>query len=128
MGRYCRMCARSRPNESFSGAGHKSCICKNCQKSPKQDMARINAMEELLKFWDQSNISQNNIRRIKELKNSDSEEIQCLANLTFEVASVKSHKRRRLGWLRKSRKDLYDRIIEFFGEDFDENYYSEEEE
>ena len=128
MGRYCRMCNSSRSNESFSGAGHKNCICKSCQKLPKETIARINAMEDLLNFWDQSNISQNNIRRIDELKNFDDKEIQDLANLTFDVATAKPRKKRRLGWLKKNRQSLYARVIEFFGEDFDENYYPQEDE
>ena len=30
MGHFCRICGRTRPNEKFSGKGHKKHICKNC--------------------------------------------------------------------------------------------------
>jgi hypothetical protein len=89
MGRYCKICKRDRPNENFSGGGHKNCICKKCQKLPKDELSSIRAMDELLGFWNQSNISKLNIKRLDQLKHFPSEEIQVLAHLTFDVASVK---------------------------------------
>ncbi len=31
-GHYCRVCGRVRPNESFTGTGHRRHICKDCQR------------------------------------------------------------------------------------------------
>ncbi|MBA3815471.1 MAG: hypothetical protein H0X29_02935 [Parachlamydiaceae bacterium] len=129
MGRYCTICAQIRSNERFYAGGHgghKNGICKQCQKLPKGDLNFINAREELFGYWEQSNISSMNINRINQLLHFPSEEIQKLAQITYDVASVKPHKKKRLGWLRKNHRDLYDRMITFFGEDFDENFYEYE--
>ncbi|WP_262393179.1 hypothetical protein [Sporolactobacillus inulinus] len=32
MGHYCRICGRTRPNEKFSGKGHRNHICKDCSR------------------------------------------------------------------------------------------------
>lgn len=120
MGRYCRICGTTRSNESFSGKGHKICVCKNCQKLPKEEINFFRAQEELLGFWDQSNISKLNLKRLEKLKLFPSEEIQKLAHLTLDVAKVKPHKRRRMKWLKKNRRELFDRVRAYFREDYDE--------
>ena len=35
MGHYCRICGRERPNEQFSGKGHRIHVCKRCKAMPK---------------------------------------------------------------------------------------------
>ena len=120
MGRYCRICDKVCPNESFSGRGHKNCICKRCQKLPKEELRFISAKEELLGFWNQSNISTLNMKRIERLKRFPSEDIQNLAHLTFEVATVKPHKKRRMRWLRKNQPDIFYRVIAYFRDGYDE--------
>lgn len=35
MGHYCRVCGRTRSNESFSGKGHRQHICRMCQRKSK---------------------------------------------------------------------------------------------
>jgi len=120
MGRYCKVCDTIQSNERFTGGGHKNCICKKCQKLPKDELNLILVRQELLGYWNQSNISKLNIKRLIEIKHFPSEEIQKLAHLTFEVASVKPHKRRRMKWLRKNHSDLFDRVRAYFGHDFEE--------
>lgn len=121
MGRSCRICGKVRSNESFSGAGHKKRICKKCQKLPKEKLNFIIVQDELLGYWNQSNISKLNIKRLNQLKHFPSEEIRQLAHLTFDVASVKPHKRRRMKWLRKNHRDLFERVIAYFGIRYEEN-------
>ena len=36
MGRYCRICGHERPDEQFSGRGHRIHVCKRCQSLPKR--------------------------------------------------------------------------------------------
>ncbi len=36
MGHYCKICGRVRPNEKFSGKGHKNHICKECARLPRE--------------------------------------------------------------------------------------------
>jgi hypothetical protein len=113
MGRFCRICGQSRPNENFSGKGRGQCICKKCKKRPKEEIALIETKDELLHYWEQSNISALNISRLKKLVQFPSEDIQTLAHLTLAVAAVKPHKRRRMKWLRLNKYDLYLRVRGF---------------
>ena len=36
MGHYCRICGRVRANERFSGHGHRTHVCKDCQRLPRE--------------------------------------------------------------------------------------------
>ena len=56
MGHYCRICDRMRPNEQFSGKGHKTHVCKRCQKLPKQECNAIDQEREIFDFMEQSGV------------------------------------------------------------------------
>lgn len=47
MGHYCRICGRERPNEKFSGKGHRAHVCRDCYRLPKEEFERIEVGEEL---------------------------------------------------------------------------------
>lgn len=32
VGHYCKICGRTRPNEKFSGKGHRNHVCKDCSR------------------------------------------------------------------------------------------------
>lgn len=96
MGRWCRICGRTKPNEKFSGKGHSKCICKECSRKPKAEIDEIDKSEEIFNFLNQSNISKKNIARIEKLKSSESSKISDLASIVLEVAKIKPHKKRRL--------------------------------
>ena len=126
MGRFCRICGQSRPNENFSGKGHRQCICKKCQKRPKEEIALIETKDELLHYWEQSNISALNIARLKKLTQFSNEDVQNFAHLTLAVAAVKPHKRRRMKWLKQNKPDLYLRVRNYFGEEYFAEYGPDE--
>ena len=47
-GHFCKICGAIKPNEKFSGKGHKNHICKSCSKLPqekKNEMLRIRKNE-----------------------------------------------------------------------------------
>jgi hypothetical protein len=50
MPHYCRICERSRANEKFTGRGHRNRICKDCQRLPRDEIDRIDRMDELYGF------------------------------------------------------------------------------
>ena len=54
MGHHCRICGRSRPNEQFSGRGHRIHVCKKCQLLPREKRDRIERLDELHGFLHQS--------------------------------------------------------------------------
>ncbi len=70
MGRYCRICGRIRPHEKFGGKGRRRYICRDCRQRPKAELRRILCEQEIWGFWEQSNISKKNMRRLKELTRS----------------------------------------------------------
>lgn len=122
MGKFCRICSQSRPNESFSGKGHRKCICKKCQQKPREEIASIVTKDELLRYWKQSNISALNIARLKKLIRFPNEDIQTLAHLTLAVAAAKPHKRRRMKWLKQNNWDLYLRVRDYFNKEYGLHY------
>ena len=109
-GHYCRICGRCRPNEKFSGKGHRNHICKECARKPKTEIDAIDQTEEIFSFLSQSNISKKNVNRLTELVASESNEIAELAGIVLEVAKVKPHKKRRLKMLARERRDLLEKL------------------
>ncbi len=107
MGHYCRICGAIRPNEKFSGKGHKIHVCRKCELKPKEERENIEQEDEIFGFLKQSHISMKNVRRLKVLALSDNERIAELANIVLEVAEVRPYKKRRLKILAKERRDLF---------------------
>src|SRR5437667_12700450 len=99
MGHYCRICGRVRANERFSGRGHRHHICLDCQRMPREERQRIEQVDELYGFLDQSNISNRNIERPKTLTQATDLEVRELASLLPEIARVHPTRRKRLKFL-----------------------------
>ncbi len=112
MGHYCKICDSSRPNEKFSGKGHKNHICKDCSAKPKEEVAAIEQENEIFGFMNQSNISRKNIARLRKLTLSDNSRVSDLAAIMLEVALVKPHKKRRLKVLAKEHRELFVKVSE----------------
>jgi hypothetical protein len=114
---YCRICGRSRRNEKFSGRGHRDHICKDCQRLPRDQRDRIERMDELYGFLEQSTISGKNIARLEILAQHASCKIRDFALLILEVARVKPHKRRRWKFLAQNHSELFLRLKALSGGD-----------
>jgi hypothetical protein len=112
MGRYCKICGYSRPNEQFGGRGLRAVICKKCRTRPKPERERILATDEVYGFLDQSNISAKNINRLQELDSIEHEPFQQLRSLVLAIAHVKPGKKRRWKVLRAKHRNLFDRLVE----------------
>ncbi|MCP3883535.1 MAG: hypothetical protein GY701_34810 [Sulfitobacter sp.] len=110
MGHYCRICGRTRPNEKFSGKGHRDHVCKDCTRLPKENRDAIEQKEEIFNYLKQSHISAKNTARLRRLAASSNREIAELATIVIEVAKVKPYKRRRLKVLARQRRDLLDAL------------------
>jgi ribosome-binding protein aMBF1 (putative translation factor) len=50
MGHYCRICGRERPNEQFSGKGHKIHVCKRCKARRKSERQAIEDKDDIFAF------------------------------------------------------------------------------
>ena len=108
MGHHCRICGRTRPNEKFSGKGHRVHVCTDCARLPKENRDAIEQKEEIFNYLKQSHISTKNTARLRRLAASSDPEVAELAAIVIEVAKVKPYKRRRLKVLARQRRDLLD--------------------
>jgi len=111
-GHYCRICGTSRPNEKFTGKGHRDHICKECARKPKAERDEIDQTEEIFSFMSQSHISKKNVERLSVLADSEHDKISELAGIVLEVAKVKPYKKGRLKVLARERRDLLEKLDE----------------
>ena len=112
MGHWCRICGANKPNERFSGKGHKSHICKQCVSKPKGEIDEVDQKEEIFGYLKQSHISAKNIGRLNNLSASKNADIAKLARIVLEVAKVNPYKKRRLKVLARERRDLLEQLKE----------------
>lgn len=110
MGHYCRICGRNRPNEKFSGKGHKIHVCKECARKPKEERDAITQEDEIFGFLNQSHISQKNISRLKTLSKSNNQHIAGLADIVLEVSQITPYKKRRLKILAQKNRELLHKL------------------
>jgi hypothetical protein len=111
-GHYCRFCGRRRPNEAFSGKGHRTHVCKECSRRPREEREEIEQSDEVFGYLRQSRISDKNVHRLRELVQSPNTRIAELAGIVLEVAEVKPYKKRRLKVLARQRPDLIRKLEE----------------
>ncbi len=112
MAHYCRICDRYRANEKFSGKGHATHVCKDCLKLPKAERRHIEEKEEISRFLNQSNISENNLARLQRLTTSSDEEVARIAKLVLEIGKLHPHKKRRIKFLVREHKYLVEQLKE----------------
>jgi hypothetical protein len=112
MGHYCRICERERPNEQFSGKGHRIHVCKRCQRLPKSERRAIEDRDDIFGFMHQSHISKKNVARLEKLAKSEEPGVASLAAIVLEVARVTPYKRRRLKTPAQNHWDLLRKLDE----------------
>jgi hypothetical protein len=88
---------------------------------PREERQRIEQMDELYGFLDQSNISNRSIQRLITLTQATDLEVRELASLLLEIARVHPRKRRRLKFLARQRRDLLKRIKATLGQEWFED-------
>jgi hypothetical protein len=106
MGHYCRICGRQRPNEQFSGKGHRIHVCKRCKAMPKSDRQVIENMDDIFRFMRQSHISEKNVARLEQMVKSENPLVARLAAIVLKVARVKPYRTRRLKFLAQRHPEL----------------------
>jgi len=112
MAHYCWVCERMRPNEAFSGKGHKNHICKECQRLPKVEIEKMAFEQEICRFLDQSRISPNNRKRLQFLMDYPEPGIKVLAELVLRVSKIAEGRRRRWSRVREADQDLFQRCLD----------------
>jgi hypothetical protein len=118
MGHFCHICGRSRPNEKFSGRVHRTHVCKDCQRMPREKREWIERLAELYGFLHQSNISPKNLKRLQELRRHSDPEVATLAALILNVASVLPGKRSRWLKLAQRHRQLFYRAVGLLGVEY----------
>jgi hypothetical protein len=84
---------------------------------PREQLDRVERMDELYGFLDQSNISKKNIARLEILTQHANGAVKDLALLILEVVRVKPHKWRRWKFLGKNHPALFERLKDLYGGD-----------
>ncbi|MEW6489215.1 MAG: hypothetical protein AB1578_15005 [Thermodesulfobacteriota bacterium] len=107
MPHYCHVCGQDRPNEKFSGKGHRRHVCKDCARLPKAERERRQLLDDLWGYWFQSNLSEKNRKHLGALREHPDAEIRAMAAVLHQVALVHPRKRRRLKRLRGEHPDLW---------------------
>jgi hypothetical protein len=108
MGHYCRICGRERPNEQFSGKGHRIHVCKRCKAKPKSERQVIEDKDDIFGFMQQSHISEKNVARLVKMAKSENPQVVSLAAIVLKVAQVKPYKTRRLKFLAQKIRNCCD--------------------
>jgi len=111
-GHYCRICGSLRPNEAFSGKGHRIHVCKKCARLHKEKQEEIEYEDEIINYLRQSHISDKNVSRLRKLAVSPNGRIVELAGIVLEVAEIKPYKKRSLKELAMKRRDLLHKLEE----------------
>src|SRR6516162_6914534 len=106
MGHYCRICGRKRPNEQFSGKGHRIHVCKRCKAMPKRKRQVIENLDDIFRFTRQSHISEKNVARLEQMAKSENPQVASLAAIVLKDARVKAYKTRRLKFLAQRHPEL----------------------
>lgn len=100
-----------RPNEAFSGRGHRRHLCKQCARRPRAERESVRAEMDLFGFLQQRNISAKNTTRLESLCEFDDPDVRQLAKIVLEVATVAPRRRKRVGYLRQHHPDLYLQLV-----------------
>ena len=111
-GHYCRICGSRKPNEAFSGKGHRIHICKKCARLPREKREEIEQKDEIFNYLRQSHISHKNVSRLRKLAASPNEQVAELAGVVLEVAKIRPYKKRRLKVLGRNNRDLLRKLDE----------------
>ena len=111
MGHYCGICGRYRPNESFSGRGHRIHVCKKCSLLPREVRFRSEALDEICGFLGQSMISDKNLRRLSVLAESADPEVREMASIVHAIGKAHPARRGRYKKIRADDPELWQRIV-----------------
>ena len=110
MSHWCRICGITKSNESFSGKGHSTHVCKSCQTVPKEERYAIEQHDEIFGYLMQSHISPKNVVRLRQLSLSQNQRTAELAQVALDVAFVKPFKRKRLKFLAATNPELMKKL------------------
>lgn len=83
-GHFCKICGTIKPNEKFSGKGHKNHICKKCAKLPSEEKSIMVMLNRIDKLYNYYNLSKNNKIFLEKLLNDKRERVREAAIEAYE--------------------------------------------
>jgi len=95
-GHYCRICGNVKSNESFSGKGHKTHVCKKCASLPKEKRKFLKAQDHVYSLFGQSHITDRNVSTLRQLAASESTQISQMATPMLEIVQAAPRKKQRV--------------------------------
>jgi len=122
MGHFCYYCGKSKPNEAFSGKGHRRHLCRVCHSIPAAEREESELWGRLHDLMDQSNISKKNIIWLKSLLKHSNQSIQMHAQLILHVAEVAPFRKKRYQIIADSSGELMQLCVDaglLYEPDFD---------
>ena len=117
MGHFCRICGRIARTSSSAGAATGITSARIASVCHAQKRDRIEHLDELWGFLDQSHISAKNVGRLKTLSSNADAEVQGWRR-SLDVALVHPFKRRRWRHLAARHRDLFHRAVAALGPEF----------
>lgn len=112
MGHFCWMCERSRPNEAFSGSGHRRHLCRECSRLPRPARERKERLDSLWgMLFGQRVISVKNVRMAMDWTGSEDPEVSEVARIVADIGRLHPGRKRRLPFLRDRHPDLWTRML-----------------
>ena len=109
-GFYCRVCGIRKPNDAFSGRGHKGRVCQDCARVPNRERLDMRHEDEIFHFLRQAQVPERGLERLKYLSGSKNKRVCELASLVLEVATLKPFRKGRLKALAQERPDLLEKL------------------
>lgn len=88
MGHGYQSCGRTRPNERFSGKGHRTHVCQDCARPPKPQRDAIDQAREVSGYLTQSRISEQNLARLRTPAAQAARSVAELAAVVIAVAEI----------------------------------------
>ena len=95
MGHYCYFCGESKPNEAFSGKGHRQHLCRDCRSIPAAERKEWELFGRMHDLMDQSRISKKNVTWLKSLLEHSNESVRAHAQLLLALAEVAPYRKKR---------------------------------
>jgi hypothetical protein len=94
-GHFCHYCGESKPNESFSGKGHRRHLCRECQSIPVAEREEMEILGRLFDLMEQSHISKKNVTWLQSLQLHQNELVRKEVELILHIAEVAPYRKKR---------------------------------
>jgi len=86
-------------------------VCQDCSRLPRQTRFRIEALDEIWGFLEQTNMSAKNIARLALLAQSDDDEVREIASIALAIGKAQPGRRGRYHAIKAEQPELWQRML-----------------